>query len=76
MTFKNATKVQETAKHIPLKNIILETDSPYLTPSPMRGKQENEPLYTQYVLDTLSQLRDESPDEIEIVVFENSIQFF
>jgi TatD DNase family protein len=36
ITFKNAQKVQETAKNIPLKNILAETDSPYLTPVPFR----------------------------------------
>jgi TatD DNase family protein len=36
VTFKNAKEVQETAKNIPLKNILVETDSPYLTPTPFR----------------------------------------
>ncbi|MDA9129330.1 TatD family hydrolase [Candidatus Gracilibacteria bacterium] len=76
VTFKNAQKTQEAAKYIPLKNIIIETDSPYLTPTPQRGKQENEPSYTQYVLDTITELRDENPKEIKKAIFENSYNFF
>jgi TatD DNase family protein len=68
--------VQETVKNIPLKNIIIETDAPYLTPIPYRGKEENEPLYTQYVLEKIIELRDESPEEITRTIFENSKSFF
>ena len=43
VTFKNAKDIQNTAQYIPLENILVETDAPYLTPSPYRGKTENEP---------------------------------
>jgi len=76
VTFKSAILVQETVKNIPLKNIIIETDAPYLTPIPYRGKEENEPLYTQYVLEKIIELRDESPEEITRTIFENSKSFF
>lgn len=76
VTFKNAQQIQETAKHIPLKNIIIETDAPYLTPVPYRGKQENEPLYTQFVLEKIIELRGETPEEITKVIFENSVNMF
>lgn len=76
LTFKNALKVQEVAQSIPLKNIIIETDSPYLTPAPYRGKQENEPILVKYVLEKLIELRSESPKEIREIVFENSVKFF
>ena len=59
MTFENAKEIQETAKNIPLKNILVETDSPYLTPAPHRGKEENEPAFTQHVLDKIIALRNE-----------------
>jgi TatD DNase family protein len=76
VTFKNAKEVQETAKNIPLKNILVETDSPYLTPTPFRGKEENEPAFTKYVLEKIIELREESAKEIEKQVFENSKNIF
>lgn len=76
VTFKNAEDIQETAKNIPLKNILVETDSPYLTPSPYRWKQENEPIFTKYVLEKIIELRNEKPEIIEKQIFENSLEVF
>ena len=76
VTFKNAQDIQKTAKNIPLKNILVETDSPYLTPTPYRWKQENEPSYTKYVLEKIIELREESPEEIKKQIFENSLEIF
>jgi len=76
VTFKNALEIQETAKNINLKNIIIETDSPYLTPDPFRWKQENEPSYTKYVLEKIKELRNENPEKIEKQIFENSKSIF
>jgi len=76
VTFKNAKEIQETAQNIPLKNILVETDSPYLTPTPYRGKQENEPAYTKYVLEKIIELRNESAEEIEKQIFQNSKKIF
>ncbi len=75
-TFKNAHSIQKVASEIPLKNILIETDSPYLTPSPYRGKQENEPLYVKYVLEKIIDLRSESPTEVEESIMRNSKEFF
>lgn len=76
VTFKNATDIQEAAKHIPLKNIICETDAPYLTPIPLRGKEENEPLYTQYTIDFIAKLRWEDKEYIQQQIFKNSCDMF
>ncbi|MDQ7008964.1 MAG: TatD family hydrolase [Candidatus Gracilibacteria bacterium] len=76
VTFKNAKEIQETAQKIPLKNILVETDSPYLTPTPFRGKCENEPTFTKYVLEKIIELRDENPEEIKKTIFENSCETF
>jgi len=76
VTFKNASDIQSAAKHIPLKNIIIETDSPYLTPDPYRGKEENEPSFTQYVLRKIQELRNEAPDNIENQIIKNSKNIF
>ncbi len=75
-TFKSATNVQETIKNIDLKHIVIETDSPYLTPSPLRGKEENEPLFSKYVLQKIQNLRSEKAEDIEREIYKNSIQFF
>ena len=76
VTFNSAKDIQETATKIPLKNIIIETDSPFLTPTPLRGKEENEPIFVQYVLDKIIELREESADEIKKTIFENSLEMF
>jgi len=57
VTFKSAKDIQETAKNIDLKYILAETDSPYLTPTPLRGKEENEPVFTKYVIEKINELR-------------------
>jgi TatD DNase family protein len=76
LTFKNAKDIQETAKNIPLKNIIIETDSPYLTPTPLRWKEENEPSFTKYILDKIIELRNEDSDTIKKTIFTNSLKIF
>jgi TatD DNase family protein len=76
LTFKSATWVQETVKNIPLRNIIIETDSPYLTPTPLRGKQENEPALVKHVLSKIIDLREEGSQTVSQQVFQNSKSFF
>lgn len=57
VTFKNATNVREMAKKIPLDNLLIETDSPYLTPEPNRGKR-NESKFVWLVAQKLSELKN------------------
>lgn len=76
VTFKNAKETQEVAKNIDLKHIIIETDSPYLTPVPYRWKRENEPILVKEVLSKIIDLRSESSETITDTVFQNSINFF
>jgi TatD DNase family protein len=75
ITFKNAKKLVDIVKDIPLDRIILETDAPYLTPHPFRGKR-NEPAYTKYVLEKLSQLLLKPIDELEKQFYQNSLRLF
>ena len=56
LTFKNSKKLVEIVSNIPIENILLETDSPYLTPEPFRGKK-NEPFYLSYVIDKISEIK-------------------
>ncbi len=76
VTFKSTQKIQEVAATIPLKNIIIETDSPYLTPTPYRGKEENEPVFCENVLSKIIDLREESPEKIRETIYQNSLDFF
>ncbi|WP_200760975.1 TatD family hydrolase [Effusibacillus dendaii] len=57
VTFKNAKRPQEVAKKIPLDYLLVETDSPYLTPEPYRGKP-NQPLYVRYIAEKIAELRE------------------
>jgi TatD DNase family protein len=63
LTFKSATELQEVARQIPLERILVETDSPYLSPVPFRGKP-NFPANTLYVAEKLAELRGISLQEI------------
>ena len=75
LTFKNAPEVRETAKKIPPDRILIETDSPYLAPVPMRGK-DNEPAFVRHVFDVLAEVRDETPAQLEDMLFHNSATLF
>lgn len=75
VTFKSAPNLQEAAANIPLKNILIETDCPYLSPVPERGT-ENYPSKVKYVLQKIQELRSESPEEIEEIIYQNSLSFF
>ncbi|MDD3793934.1 MAG: TatD family hydrolase [Candidatus Gracilibacteria bacterium] len=76
VTFNNAKQIQETARNIPIKNILAETDSPYLTPTPFRGKEENEPIFTRYVIEKISELRGEKLENTANEIYLNSKNFF
>ena len=76
LTFKNTIEIQVTAKDIPLENILIETDSPYLTPTPLRWKEENEPDFSKYILKYIYELRSENEERIKNQIFNNSINFF
>lgn len=72
VTFKNAKEVQEVAKQVPLDRMLVETDSPYLTPVPYRGKP-NQPGYTRYVAEFIAALRDTT---LEHVAEQTTANFF
>jgi len=63
ITFKNSLDLQKTFKNIPINNLLVETDSPYLAPIPMRGKQ-NEPSYVKYTLEKLAEIKNLSISEV------------
>ena len=63
VTFKNARKLKETVREIPLTSIVLETDCPYLAPVPYRGKR-NSSLYLPYVAEEIAALKQVSFEEV------------
>ena len=75
VTFKNAKKLVAVLPDIPLEKIVLETDGPYLTPEPFRGKR-NEPAYTRYVLNRVSEILNIDKKELENRFFDNSARLF
>lgn len=75
VTFKNAKKVHEIAKNIPLEHLLLETDAPYLAPEPYRGKP-NEPAYVKFVADRIAQLREISVEEVAEMTTANARKIF
>ena len=74
VTFKNG-KIDQFLHEIPLENIVLETDAPYLAPTPFRGKR-NESGYITKVLDKLAIIYELSPQEIAAITTQNSINIF
>lgn len=75
VTFKNAIKMKEVAKSIPFDKLLLETDAPYLTPVPYRGK-ENQPAYTKFVAEEIAKLRGITFEEVDKVTTENALKIF
>ena len=75
VTFKNGRKLQEIAGTIPLKNIVIETDCPYLAPEPYRGRR-NSSAYLTYVIEKIAALRNTGYEEIEKATYENASALF
>ena len=75
VTFKNAKKVRQVAKEIPLDYIMLETDTPYLAPHPYRG-QQNEPKYIVFSAKEIATLKDTALSEVESITTKNVQEFF
>jgi len=75
ITFKNAHTIKEVAKHVPLDRVLVETDSPYLAPTPYRGKT-NQPSYVKHVAEEVANLRGISFDTLAAATTENFFRLF
>ena len=75
ITFKNSIDLQNTFKTIPLNKLLIETDSPFLAPIPMRGKK-NEPSFIQYTLQKLSSIKNMSSEEMGSLTTDNFNKLF
>ncbi len=72
VTFKNAADIQQVAKAVPQDRILVETDSPYLTPHPFRGQKPNHPALVRHTLECIAQLRGVDPAMMSQLVAENA----
>ncbi|WLD93451.1 TatD family hydrolase [Alkalihalobacillus sp. AL-G] len=75
VTFKNAKRPKEVAQEIPLDRILIETDCPYLSPHPLRGKR-NESSYVKYVAEQIAELKGISFEEIAKKTSDNAFHLF
>jgi len=75
ITFKNSTELQNTFKKIPLEKLLVETDSPFLAPIPMRGKK-NEPSFIKFTVSKLADLKNVSIDKIVLCTTNNFNNLF
>ena len=75
VTFKNGKKLKETVKETPIERILLETDCPYLSPEPNRGKR-NSSLNLPYVAETIAELKGMTAEEVIRITEENARDFF
>jgi TatD DNase family protein len=74
VTYKNAG-LAEVLTHIDVQHLVLETDAPYLTPLPFRGKQ-NEPSYLQYIIDKIAVIKNCTTEEVAKITTANAIKVF
>lgn len=75
VTFKNGLDLQEVAKKVPLESMLLETDGPFLSPVPWRGKR-NEPAYVAYTAQKIAELKDITIEEVAKQTSINTLKLF
>jgi len=75
ITFKNASKLIEVVKKIPIESLLIETDSPFLTPEPFRGKR-NEPSYVRFIAHKISEIKNISFEKVAQITSENALKIF
>lgn len=75
ITFKNARKPKEVLEKVPLDRLLIETDCPYLTPHPYRGKR-NESSYVRYVAEAAAEIKGVELEEIASITTRNALQVF
>ena len=75
ITYKNARRAPEVAEVIPLERIVVETDAPYLTPEPFRGKR-NDSRYLPYVIEKMARWKGVTPEELTEITFANGKRLF
>ena len=74
-TFKNAKNAPEIIQLVPEDKMLVETDSPYMTPEPHRGKR-NDPRNVQFIIKKIAEVKEKSFEDIEKIVYENANRIF
>ncbi|WP_242361546.1 TatD family hydrolase [Limosilactobacillus antri] len=74
-SFGSAEEVHAAVRAVPLSRMMVETDAPYLTPAPYRGKQ-NEPAFTKFVVDAISELKQLAPEQVAYRTYQNASRLF
>lgn len=75
VTFKNGRKLHEVVKEIPLESIVVETDAPYLSPEPYRGRR-NSSAFIPYIIERIADLKNVSYETVERAVYENAADLY
>ncbi len=75
ITFKNAESFREIVKRIPLESLLVETDAPFITPEPFRGKR-NEPSYVRYTAQKVAEVKRTSFEKVAEVTSENALRVY
>jgi TatD DNase family protein len=75
VTFKKAERLREVAAKVPSNRLLVETDCPYLTPEPYRGKR-NQPAYVRYVVQTIARVRGVTHRKIALATTDNARRLF
>ncbi len=75
ITFKNGVKLKEVVEYAPIESLVIETDCPYLTPSPYRGER-NEPSYLPYILNEIARIKNISVEYLAEVLYNNSMKVY
>jgi TatD DNase family protein len=75
VTFKNGRKLKETVDYLPMETIVLETDCPYLSPEPYRGKR-NSSLNLPYVVKAIAEIKNIHENEVERITWENACKMY
>ncbi len=75
LTYKNARKTVEVVEAVPVDRLMIETDAPYLTPEPYRGKR-NEPMYVRHTCQRMANIKGVYLDEMAQITKENAMRFF
>ena len=75
ITFKNAQNVRDILEIVPIERVLVETDAPFLTPVPHRGK-ENSPKYLSHVICKIAQVKNLKEDDVAKITYQNAISLF
>lgn len=75
VTFKNARVMKEVAEYVPLEQILIETDCPYLAPAPNRGKR-NSSLFLPYIIEEIARIKGVSKELVEEKTCENALKMY